>query len=88
MQGHFPGNPLVPGALLLSQALFYAQEHTGRLTHDYHVLSARFLHPVRPGDVVEVQVDAHGDKLSLACRVGSVPIMKATVQCASPTTVR
>ncbi|MDO8414485.1 MAG: hypothetical protein Q7S51_11935, partial [Gallionellaceae bacterium] len=47
--GHFPGNPIIPGALLLSEVLHAIA--TG-LTLDLsvcHIKSAKFFHPVSPG---------------------------------------
>jgi 3-hydroxymyristoyl/3-hydroxydecanoyl-(acyl carrier protein) dehydratase len=46
--GHFPGNPIIPGALLLDRILQTVAPGGGRLD----VRVAKFLRPVRPGDVV------------------------------------
>ena len=47
--GHFPGNPIIPGALLLDRML----DAMGRSGVDrQEVRVAKFLHPVRPGDEV------------------------------------
>lgn len=47
--GHFPGNPIIPGALLLDRML----DAMGRSGIDrQEVKIAKFLHPVRPGDEV------------------------------------
>jgi acyl-coenzyme A synthetase/AMP-(fatty) acid ligase len=47
--GHFPGNPIIPGALLLDRML----DAMGRSGIDrQEVRVAKFLHPVRPGDAV------------------------------------
>ncbi len=45
--GHFPGNPIVPGALLLDRAL-----RAIGLTAPVEIRHAKFLRPVRPGDKV------------------------------------
>ncbi len=47
--GHFPGNAIIPGAVLLD-ALVEASPGLGRIS------SVKFLWPVRPGDFVEVDV--------------------------------
>ncbi len=51
--GHFPGNPIIPGALLLAEVLDAIAAH---LTLDdiWNVKSAKFPQPVRPGDKVLV----------------------------------
>ena len=43
--GHFPGNPIVPGALLLAYVLTVVPEAPSR-----QVKVAKFLRPIRPGD--------------------------------------
>lgn len=49
--GHFPGNPIIPGALLLDRMLHTIRPWTNRAApHDIKVV--KFLHPVRPGDTV------------------------------------
>jgi 3-hydroxymyristoyl/3-hydroxydecanoyl-(acyl carrier protein) dehydratase len=45
--GHFPGDPVLPAAELLEQALHCAADAGHRATG---IRKARFLHPVRPGD--------------------------------------
>lgn len=48
--GHFPGNPIIPGALLLDLVLRAAvPDGTGE------VRAAKFLHPVRPGDRIQIR---------------------------------
>lgn len=48
--GHFPGNPIIPGALLLDEVLLAIAEGEGRQVGACVIRSAKFLHPVRPGD--------------------------------------
>lgn len=51
--GHFPGNPIIPGAILLRDITrAIAAAHPGEICS--HVIAAKFLQPVRPGDVVTV----------------------------------
>jgi 3-hydroxymyristoyl/3-hydroxydecanoyl-(acyl carrier protein) dehydratase len=47
--GHFPGNPIIPGALLLDRML-HAIGQSAAIGQDVKV--AKFLRPVRPGDAV------------------------------------
>jgi 3-hydroxymyristoyl/3-hydroxydecanoyl-(acyl carrier protein) dehydratase len=52
--GHFPGNPIIPGAILLDEVIRTLPG--GTLPSDAAgIRSAKFFHPVRPGDRVQVQ---------------------------------
>jgi 3-hydroxyacyl-[acyl-carrier-protein] dehydratase len=51
--GHFPGNPIIPGAVLLDEVLHaVAGADTGAA---WTIPSAKFLHPVRPGDLLLIR---------------------------------
>lgn len=52
--GHFPGNPIIPGALLLDEVLTCIASHLGDYSPAWRVKSAKFPHPVRPGDTVHI----------------------------------
>jgi len=58
--GHFPGAPVVPGVVLLDEAMFAIGAATGIARN--RVAWAKFLRPVRPGEalVVRFSVDAGG----------------------------
>lgn len=52
-QGHFPGNPIVPGAVLLQEIMAaIAPDHPGHAC--LGVPAAKFHHPVRPGERIEI----------------------------------
>lgn len=76
-QGHFPGNPIIPGAVLLSTALTAV---TSALQHDFaqcRVSSAKFPSPARPGDCVDVEYTVTDARLVLTCSVASRTVLKA-----------
>lgn len=59
VQGHFPGNPVVPGVILcemMGQACcaLIKEEVQGRTTLYSGIDKVRFRRPVRPGDTVEI----------------------------------
>ncbi|MBP2306703.1 3-hydroxyacyl-ACP dehydratase [Azospirillum melinis] len=56
--GHFPGNPIIPGAVLLDTALTAIAAAEGSASGPCHLRSAKFLHPVRPGDRMRVEWQA------------------------------
>jgi 3-hydroxyacyl-[acyl-carrier-protein] dehydratase len=55
--GHFPGNPIVPGVVLLDHALFRAQTLWGHEGGFWHVTKAKFLSPVRPGELLRFKLE-------------------------------
>ena len=46
--GHFPGRPIVPGVVLLDQAILFAEQLLGRPVAGWQVGNAKFLSPVGP----------------------------------------
>lgn len=63
--GHFPGNPLVPGALL-TQWLVDALASSGQDVSDIKQL--KFLHPVRPGDIIQLTGTPGSDDKTLTIK--------------------
>ena len=64
-RGHFPGNPIVPGVILLeimaqSCALLVKDEIQGKTTLYTGIDKVRFKNMVRPGDLVEVTASLKG----------------------------
>ncbi len=80
--GHFPGNPLLPGAILLLRLQVLAEEdYAGwRLTK---VNSVKFLSPVLPGEILEVEylpvenTSLEHTKLKLAISRNQQPVCEA-----------
>lgn len=75
LQGHFPGNPIVPGVILCEMAaqsscMLMAEKVRGKSTLYAGMNSVRFKAPVRPGDTVEFTV-AHVRSL------GPIHVIKA-----------
>ena len=59
--GHFPGAPLLPGAVLMDMALDeIARARRIDLTH-WRLASAKFLQPVRPGALLRLEHSAPND---------------------------
>ena len=50
--GHFPGRPIVPGVVLLDQAILFAARIAGARAGAWQVGTAKFLSPVGPGETL------------------------------------
>jgi 3-hydroxyacyl-[acyl-carrier-protein] dehydratase len=48
--GHFPGQPIVPGVVLLDRAVWLVQAHLGVPGAGWQIAQAKFLSPCGPGD--------------------------------------
>jgi 3-hydroxyacyl-[acyl-carrier-protein] dehydratase len=67
--GHFPGMPVLPGAALLDEVLHVLEEELAFNPVEWQLTTAKFLEPVRPGDVLSVEHDAAADTIRFAIRV-------------------
>ncbi|MGA2397546.1 MAG: hypothetical protein ABSG30_05760 [Steroidobacteraceae bacterium] len=67
--GHFPDMPVLPGAALLDEALHVLEEELGFDPISWQLTTAKFLEPVRPGDVLAVEHSADADVIRFAVRV-------------------
>lgn len=84
--GHFPGNPIIPGALLLAEVLRCIERSEGADYSSCNVKAAKFLHPVRPGDTVEVvyTFSAQGT-IEFQCEVAGTKVLSGAVSAADDT---
>ena len=53
--GHFPGTPILPGAMLLDTALHSIAAATGIALDLCEISSVKFLSPANPGDELMIQ---------------------------------
>lgn len=76
LPGHFPGNPLVAGALLLAEIEERLASAGQRIVA---IRRARFMRPVHPGDVVEVECRAGSNgEQRFECRVGDEIVVRGS----------
>lgn len=82
-RGHFPGDPIIPGAVLLSETLQAIEAALGASLVPFQITSAKFLHPTRPGDrvLIEFSRTARGE-VRFTCAVEGRPVL--TGQMRSP----
>jgi 3-hydroxymyristoyl/3-hydroxydecanoyl-(acyl carrier protein) dehydratase len=56
--GHFPGHPVLPGVVLLAEALAAIESHAAPPAQGWVVENAKFLLPVEPGAALTLSHDA------------------------------
>jgi len=83
--GHFPGNPIIPGALLLSEVLRAIEADLGHALHPFQIKAAKFLHPVRPGDRLLIEFSGpDGAKIKFGCTVSGTEALAGEVVLLDP----
>jgi len=60
LAGHFPGNPIVPGSLIVEEVLRAVEECWGRIRLK-RIVSAKFASPLRPGEVFSIKLEEAGN---------------------------
>ena len=61
--GHFPGNPIIPGAVLMDAVIRAVMAGLDGPAQLCDIRSAKFLNPVRPGDrlLIRWRASDHGE---------------------------
>ena len=83
--GHFPGNPIIPGAVLLAEVIQAIEIEQGVDLLQCQIKSAKFLFPARPGDhlIIEFsEVTKHEFKFQ--CTVQEKTVLTGTIKCGAP----
>lgn len=81
-RGHFPGNPVIPAAVLLSETLRLIEADLGVRLAPCRIRRAKFPHPARPGDdlAIEFTGSAPGP-IKFQCAVSGATVLVAEVEC-------
>ena len=78
LPGHFPGDPIVPGAILLDHAIANVERAFGRKVS--MILAAKFLVPVRPQQtVIFVSERDDEDRVTVTASVSGVTVCSMLV---------
>jgi len=79
--GHFPGNPIVPAALLLDEIVAAIERVHARSGSELVVKWAKFLRPVRPGDALTLEfTQVAGGDIRFQCRADALEVIAGLVQ--------
>lgn len=83
LEGHFPGNPVVPGVVLLDHAMALLESVHGDFMTPIEVPRVKFLRPVLPGQTVRVSSEQVGTRLAFVCEVDGEVVIDGQLECAS-----
>lgn len=80
LPGHFPGRPIVPGVVLLDEALATIDSAFG-LAAPLRLLRVKFMTPVGPGQEVTVTASPPAQGMvRFSCMVDDRPVLAAVVR--------
>lgn len=72
LAGHFPGNPIVPGVVLLGEVLELIGESLGQSFMLSQVPSVKFHSPLHPNEPLQLKFDILPDHvITFSCQVDS-----------------
>jgi 3-hydroxymyristoyl/3-hydroxydecanoyl-(acyl carrier protein) dehydratase len=71
-EGHFPGNPIIPGAVLLAEVAAAIGGQCRELR------AAKFLRPVRPGERLLIVWEEAGGETRFTASAGDPPVPAVT----------
>jgi 3-hydroxymyristoyl/3-hydroxydecanoyl-(acyl carrier protein) dehydratase len=78
--GHFPGQPILPGVVILDASLRAIAEHAGRTAVRWRIEHAKFKSPVAPGEALTLEHDgAPGGPVRLTVRAGARVVAVAEI---------
>ncbi|HET7930877.1 MAG TPA: hydroxymyristoyl-ACP dehydratase [Rhodanobacteraceae bacterium] len=78
LPGHFPGNPIVPGVVLLERVAAAMKSWRGTTVA---ALDAKFLNPLRPGEPAEIELhDGDGRVRFAVTLAGGAVLARGTLE--------
>ncbi|HCN87874.1 MAG TPA: hypothetical protein DIT28_01670 [Oxalobacteraceae bacterium] len=78
--GHFPGRPIVPGVVLLDEALHAIGAAFGADPCAWQISAVKFLHPVGPGEPVSVSYAMSGNAIRFDIASGERTVATGSIR--------
>ena len=83
--GHFPGNPIIPGAVLLAEVIRAIEIAQGADLLQCQIKSAKFSFPARPGDHLIIEFsEVMKLEIKFQCTVQEKTVLTGAIKCAAP----
>jgi 3-hydroxymyristoyl/3-hydroxydecanoyl-(acyl carrier protein) dehydratase len=79
LEGHFPGNPIVPGVLILDAVISAAAAWPSANFRVDGLSHAKFLAPLKPDEAARIELMLRGPLLEFAVYRGQATIAKGTL---------
>lgn len=77
--GHFPGNPLVPGVLLLDAVVDAAEQWLAGRLQVRGLRHAKFIAPLRPGEEASIGLSLDGESLDFDVHRGDATVARGAL---------
>jgi 3-hydroxyacyl-[acyl-carrier-protein] dehydratase len=79
--GHFPGNPLVPGVVILDLVHAALERQRGTPVRVVGVPGVKFLQPLRPGEAMHIEfAPVDSGLVNFSCRAGPKRIAEGSLR--------
>lgn len=78
LPGHFPGEPLVPGVVLLDMVANALRAWRGQRL--VRIAEAKFVAPLLPGEEAELVLSEHGARVRFEIRRGDVLLARGAIE--------
>ena len=79
LPGHFPGNPVVPGVVLLDEVIGALQQQLGRAVRITALPNAKFLSPLLPGQEFGIDITLKNEgSASFSLYSGDIRVLTGT----------
>jgi 3-hydroxymyristoyl/3-hydroxydecanoyl-(acyl carrier protein) dehydratase len=79
LAGHFPGNPIVPGVVILDEAIGAAERWLGGALQVSGLPQAKFLSPLRPGIDARVELERRHASVAFTVLAGGTTVARGTL---------
>jgi 3-hydroxymyristoyl/3-hydroxydecanoyl-(acyl carrier protein) dehydratase len=83
LAGHFPGNPIVPGVVMLELVAAALRDWRGTQTWIAKFNSVKFVNVLRPDETVEITLQGRSAQLRFSCVCGDRLLSQGSFELAS-----